>query len=415
MVSQGPSGPQKSLENPTHDSLGSEEPLRVLVVGDAASGKTALLQLLQQHAAELAHACIAQQDEDKGSAAATGAAMPHSLKRDGSCSSAAAAASSAPPSEELASCAPSLPALLGYRRTCGVNVVPLRCADPSGEMRLVEFWEIGGSRVWLAYDSSNEAAYRALPAWLLELCMRAGTRPSQVFFEKTHQQEQPPLYQMEGQPSQSFETDVEMQKHAFMRIYFLHHSAHVDCTPHTLATCGTLSRHPPAASSGSSFWGWRLRCGLCPVLTVATKADKGNQGTSSSPINFTRRVWKAPDCIWRDTGKLSRLFGRYCAVEQRVWQGAYSAEEKEELKQLACSLLNSADCMETSAALGLLDAKVFFAFLSSVPDRKRIRNVLAWGWLGGGETDPCCCLANHLLCSRLNALTIQQVEREMTL
>lgn len=62
MTTEGPQGP---LKDPPEGALESEEPLRVLVVGDAASGKTALLQLLKQHATELAHACIAQEEEDR--------------------------------------------------------------------------------------------------------------------------------------------------------------------------------------------------------------------------------------------------------------------------------------------------------------------------------------------------------------
>lgn len=36
-------------------------------------------------------------------------------------------------------------ALQGYRRTCGVSVLLLRCTDTSGQTRVVEFWEVGGS------------------------------------------------------------------------------------------------------------------------------------------------------------------------------------------------------------------------------------------------------------------------------
>lgn len=76
MASKGPHGP---LGEPFGEASESEELLRILVVGDAASGKTALLQLLQQHAGELASACIAQQEEDEAIAAAGRSIVPDCL------------------------------------------------------------------------------------------------------------------------------------------------------------------------------------------------------------------------------------------------------------------------------------------------------------------------------------------------
>lgn len=347
MASKGPQGP---LREPFGETSPSEELLRILVVGDAASGKTALLQLLQQHATELASACIAQQEEDEAIAAAVAASgvLP-SLSEI-----AAATVSALPEPEDRAR--PSLsppPALQGYRCTCGVNVVPLRCTDTAGQTRLVEFWEVGGSSatratrallyaipfdgVWLAFDSGNEATFRSLPSWLLEICMRGGVRPSEVFFlqQNTENQQQQDKLQQSIQPEKEGDrpNDVEMQ------------------------------------SFGGSFWGWRLRCGLCPLLVVATKADRGFMGAparlqASWGPPSSRRLWRAHECIWRDPGRVSRFLGRYYAIEQRIWQANSTAEEKDRMKQLVCSLLNNAACMETSAALGLVDVGMFFAFLS---------------------------------------------------
>ncbi|CDJ39378.1 hypothetical protein, conserved [Eimeria tenella] len=203
---EGPKGPLVGPLGGTFQAQSKPEVvLRVLVVGEAAAGKTALLQLLEKHAAELGSARIAQQEEDRAKAAAatevqTGPlgcpSLTHvvSLEED---SAAAAAAAAAGKAEIQAS---PLSALMGYRSTCGVNIVPLRCTDTSGENYLVEFWEVGGSSatkatrallyampfdgVWLAYESGSEAAFRSLPAWLLEICMRADTRPSEVFFQR---------------------------------------------------------------------------------------------------------------------------------------------------------------------------------------------------------------------------------------
>lgn len=36
-------------------------------------------------------------------------------------------------------------ALQGYRGTCGVDIVLLRCTDTLGQTHFVEFWEVGGS------------------------------------------------------------------------------------------------------------------------------------------------------------------------------------------------------------------------------------------------------------------------------
>lgn len=62
----GPEGLSEGAQQP------EEEVLRILVVGDAATGKTALLQLLQQHAAELPGVCAAQVEENAGFEATEG-------------------------------------------------------------------------------------------------------------------------------------------------------------------------------------------------------------------------------------------------------------------------------------------------------------------------------------------------------
>lgn len=68
---EGPKGPLVGpLGGPLQGQSEPEEVLRVLVVGEAAAGKTALLQLLEKHAAELGSARIAQQEEDRAKAAA---------------------------------------------------------------------------------------------------------------------------------------------------------------------------------------------------------------------------------------------------------------------------------------------------------------------------------------------------------
>ncbi|KAL8455215.1 hypothetical protein Emag_000960 [Eimeria magna] len=323
MASEGPQGPfpvSSKLHEPD-----CEDFLRVLVVGDAASGKTALLQLLQQHAAELMSACMAQEEEGEAGAAAVCFATP--------AVGAAEEALSLPPlSEEDCGLEASSPltALQGYRSTCGANVVLLRCTDTSGQTQMVEFWEVGGSAatratrallyatpfdgVWLAYDCGNESQFRSLPCWLLEICMRAGTRPSQVFFQQQKQKHR----QQHQQQHQHFFKEDAVESPNDMEMQAL----------------------------GSSFWGWRLRCGLCPVLVVVTKADRGPNG---GPPTWApqRRLWKLPECIWRDPSKFARMVGRYHAVEQKVWQAGYTPGEREQMKQLVCSLLNNADCMET--------------------------------------------------------------------
>ncbi|CDI78642.1 hypothetical protein, conserved [Eimeria acervulina] len=131
---------------PSKRNVNSEEVLRVLVVGEAATGKTALLQLLEMHAAELGAACLAQQQEDRygcngfseGDPAASAAAAA-------SAASTAAAAAAAAARETARNKAACLPALLGYHRTCGVNIMPLRCTDTAGKNYLLEFWEVGGA------------------------------------------------------------------------------------------------------------------------------------------------------------------------------------------------------------------------------------------------------------------------------
>ncbi|KAL8429628.1 hypothetical protein ACSSS7_006467 [Eimeria intestinalis] len=228
MASEGPQGAPPMTSTISNDEE-SEEFLRVLVVGDAASGKTALLQRLQRHAHELMNACKAQEEEGEAVAASVCLAPP-----------AFAAATEAlslptPSVEDCGSEASSpLTALQGYRSTCGANVVLLRCTDTSGQTHMVEFWEVGGSAatrptrallyatpfdgVWLAYDCGNEAQFRSLPCWLLEICMRAGTRPSQVFFQQQKQKQQKQKQQQQQQQLQPSKEealesplDMEMQ------------------------------------------------------------------------------------------------------------------------------------------------------------------------------------------------------------
>lgn len=68
---EGPKGPLVGPLGGTFQAQSKPEVvLRVLVVGEAAAGKTALLQLLEKHAAELGSARIAQQEEDRAKAAA---------------------------------------------------------------------------------------------------------------------------------------------------------------------------------------------------------------------------------------------------------------------------------------------------------------------------------------------------------
>lgn len=67
-----PERPQGPLAGESLRMSECEEPLRILVLGDPASGKTALLQLLQQHAADLARTCVAQEEEDQTISAGTG-------------------------------------------------------------------------------------------------------------------------------------------------------------------------------------------------------------------------------------------------------------------------------------------------------------------------------------------------------
>lgn len=71
------------------------------------------------------------------------------------------------------------------------------------------------SGVWLAFDAGNEATFRSLPSWLLEVCMRGGIRPSDVFFQQQQPEDQQQHHKLQQstQPEKQGDAsnDVEMQ------------------------------------------------------------------------------------------------------------------------------------------------------------------------------------------------------------